>query len=588
MPLAVGIALESGIEADVAIGHGGIDHCYAVLGSHKGLLPLGVALSVRLFTVEVASVAYGDTLGRIARCTAQHYLEGLQGCHIGGEGGIACAVDAAVLGIQLQHTGVGFLTRHLAFRHNLDDVACRAGKGIVNLKAVFLDIPPAFALEGVLCCLGDLYGAHAIHGEDEVGVPVGIVGVGAEYAILVDVAAVGIAGELVVVLTRRVNGEAPLLCLARSLYGLEGGCTATATGVGVGKVAVTVHDIVYVACVGDRSLDGFAIDGHEVEDEVVRLQGGAGTLLHAATVDCPEIIACTAGILDAILAVGQTHDIIGVPCGFVWIGGVAYSEHAVLVEVTVILGVDNLVASCLGVERDVPLLTLGLHVIACSGELGHRAGYVLGLVGEVLPVVHDEVGAVLDLLSGEHVGAVVVACLIGADERGQRALEEGNDVVAGYCGASHTDGALEVARAHSLLLLVVVHVAQIALDESLGLACRKGIVHRCQFQAFEGHIVHHIAPGSNLRSQCGIVIALLERGSGIGHEGEVGAYGLYGLGGLALTHELVVHLLRLHERGRLIGAAQAVHVVAEVYVVLAEKAELRCMLGHEILEGALP
>ena len=68
---------KGGVEVDIGLGHGGINHYLVVLRGEEGLLPLEVALGINGLAIEVVSVTYGDTLGCVAGCPAQHDLKGL-------------------------------------------------------------------------------------------------------------------------------------------------------------------------------------------------------------------------------------------------------------------------------------------------------------------------------------------------------------------------------------------------------------------------------------------------------------------------------------------------------------------------------
>ena len=80
------------------------------------------------------------------------------------------------------------------------------------------------------------------------------------------------------VLTCRIEGEAPLLSFARCSDLLEDGVATCSVRISVGEIAVAIHDVVDVTCVGDGSYRCLARYRYKVEDELVRLDAVAAAL----------------------------------------------------------------------------------------------------------------------------------------------------------------------------------------------------------------------------------------------------------------------------------------------------------------------
>ena len=325
--------------------------------------------------------------------------------------------------------------------------------------------------------------------------------------------------------------------------------------------------------------------GDNFEDVVVRGPLVARTRLQTSGRGLPILVASAARVLDGVLAV-EAIDIIGVPSGFVGVGRVVGGEGALLVDVAVVVRTDNLVAVGGHIKRDGPILARGIHevLVGLEGGITGSGRYVR----EVLAVVLDVVFAVVNNLCGEYVEAVVVLAAVFRDELAELFFEERTDHDIGHNGIDHLDGAGEVAGKDILLCGLVLGERQIVLNEGFGVLSVQVLVETDDELAALSHEFHHLEPRSDFCDEFGAFVGG-EKGIGsVDHQVKLSEEGLQGccvVGSGHLLLEVVGHSLEGHG---FVGAAQAVGVLSEVHVVLAEHVEGFVVARHEVFDGALP
>ena len=178
--------------------------------------------------------------------------------------------------------------------------------------------------------------------------------------------------------------------------------------------------------------------------------------------------------------------------------------------------------------------------------------------------------------------------LVLADQFAEALLQEGGHHDVGHDGIAGLDGAGEVARHDAFLLLLERGKLQVVLDEGFGIFLVQVGVELGEDLSALSHELHHLYPRSDFGHQFGAFAAGKQCLGRVDHEVELSLEGGQGFGVVARSHlggEIIGYCLECH---RLVRAAQAVGVAAEVYVVLAEYVEGFVIFGHQIADGPLP
>ena len=159
---------------------------------------------------------------------------------------------------------------------------------------------------------------------------------------------------------------------------------------------------------------------------MVVCKGTATALANACTVSSPEFCTRLTTVLNGIFTI-HAIDFVSVPNSFIGVFTTC-AEVTILIDVTVVLHVDNLVATRFGVLSNEPFLTRGVDKVKFFLEYRITTHCASLRITQVLTFVHNIICAVLNHLCGEDIKAVVEVLLVKLYGILKLLLDEGTNI----------------------------------------------------------------------------------------------------------------------------------------------------------------